>query len=187
MKKQTALALVFGFLLLSAPRLVFGDPIQGNLCMTGYMAADSYDLNALTFFSPFDLALTNDAQGDYASAFPEFSGQNLLMGRIYRDTPDLCQWEFGNNDTTVYQFQFTSFDTLIVNGDEFYASGSGIAEITGFDDTLASWVISGSRDRIGLKSHAAFTASGVSVPEGSQTAVLFITGLAFLVACRRLK
>lgn len=185
MKKQKLKLFLLIFSLVFLHQQSFATTIDGSLFMSGYMAADSSDLNCLNFFSPFDLALTNHAEGDYGSAFPTYAGRNLLMGRIYKNEPTQSEWDFGDDALITYKFLFTSFDVLTVNGNSFYASGSGIASITGFDDTLASWVITGSQDRIALKSSATFTANGIPVPEYGQTFLLTVLGIAILTGIKR--
>ena len=93
------------------------------------------------------------------------------------------EWVFTYGGDT-YSFDLTAltFASVTKSGSlsQMLLQGSGVAHITGFDDTIAVWTLSGT-DGGGLKftaSSESTTATGVGVPDGGLTVALL--GFAFV-------
>jgi hypothetical protein len=100
--------------------------------------------------------------------------------------PVVPEWKF-TFAGKIYSFDLTSLDNgLFVAGspNNFGMSGSGVAHITGFDDTVASWSLEGTGSGFNFK-FASESTTALGVPDGGATAMLLGVGLLGLGALRR--
>ncbi len=89
-------------------------------------------------------------------------------------------WSFSLNSTT-YSFDATSMNVTWVNANTLNIQGTGIAHITGFQDTVGTWTVTSTGSGTTF-TFGALTQSG-DVPDGGTTVLLLggaLSGLALL-------
>lgn len=85
-----------------------------------------------------------------------------------------------------YNFNATSINVLWTDGTHANLEGTGIAHITGYDDTEGSWTASAtSQGCLSFSFEALTPAPDGSVPDGGTTALLLGAGLTGLALLRR--
>ena len=111
---------------------------------------------------------TNTIFNDFA-----FIGDGAAATLIGTDSPI---WTFTIGATT-YSFDLLTLTDGHVDAGSMGFSGTGIAHITGFDDTPASFALEGAGTGFDFILSSSTTAT---IPEGGNTAVLFAFGLAVI-------
>ena len=142
---------------------------------------DGFDWTNATQFRAFDL-LWSAPTGDYTASL--FSPANEL--NIYRSDDHIAQfWNTGNVSKTA-RFDITSI-AFTITSNSFLAQGNGIAYLTGFDPTIATWQITASPTGFYplYFERASFTASGVAVSDDVTTAEALDLALGALFWLRR--
>jgi len=153
-------------------------PIDGTITfLLTSVTATQGDPNIITFGS----ATTLFANGDY-SVFPtpvtfqsiSFSGS----GDSATLTAPITLWEFTQGSKT-YSFDLLSLDVASITSGSLALSGSGIAGISGMDDTVATFAMSStSSGSVFEIVFGSTSASGTAVPDGGTTVALL--GFAFV-------
>ena len=107
-----------------------------------------------------------------------FIGDGTAATLIGTDSPI---WTFTLGATT-YSFDLLALTTGHVDAGSMGFSGTGIAHITGFADTPASFALEGSGTGFNFQLSSSTTAA---TPEGGTTAVMFAFGLALVGIVRQ--
>src|ERR1700724_2055178 len=161
-------------------------PITGSIQFLGSATASgpSGPPDTIHFVDPWhSLAAT----GRYASVHPgtnatfndfTFIGDGAAATLIGTDSPI---WTFTLGATT-YSFDLLALTTGHVDAGSMGFSGTGIAHITGFADTPASFALEGSGTGFNFQLSSSTTAA---TPEGGTTAVMFAFGLALVGIVRQ--
>ena len=164
-------------------------PINGVVSFGGYLVAREggvgQDWTNATQFG-WILADWEQHTGDFSGVW--FQGSAITRDLRITDTAPFAYWSMGTEGGAIAQFEVTSI-TFDIAPNSFGVHGDGVAFLTGFDPTYASWQIGGqpfSVPELGLYSAGAtFTASGVAVPDAGVTASLLVFSLGALVLGRR--
>ena len=168
--KQATGVLLAGILMLSSSLTAVATPINGAVVLTGEFSSvgtgDGFDWTNATQFHAFDL-LWSGATGDYTGF--AFSPANEL--NVYRSDDHIAQfWSTGNGSENA-SFDITSI-AFTITSNSFLAQGTGIAYLSGFDPTIATWQITASPTAFYplYFQRASFIASGVPVSDDVTTA-----------------
>ena len=107
-----------------------------------------------------------------------FIGDGTAATLIGTDSPI---WTF-TLGATVYSFDLLALTDGHVDADSMSFSGTGIAHITGFEDTPASFALEGDGTGFNFQLSSSTTAA---TPEGGTAVVMFAFGLAFVGIVKR--
>ena len=164
---------------------VRANPINGKIQFTGSGTTDVPIPNATEFTSFFNVAVASGTQtGDYVGT----DGTSVTMPGFIFD-PDLSpdpvtQWSF-TKDSITYSFDLYSPLTVDqgiggANLPYLTLSGTGIAHITGYDETPGDWILTTQGSSATL-AFSAFT----TVPDGGLTLALLGCALMGVEGLRR--
>jgi len=149
-------------------------PIKGAISFSGTAVTDNeLNLNLATEYTAFNnVTIAGAGTGDY-DAINVLSGIAVTVTPFVFDPitlPGSTLWTFDYAGKT-YSFEATSLAILSRTKNSLTISGSGMASITGLDDTTGNWIFTSNR----AEDTASFSAStGVkSVPE---PATMFLLG-----------
>jgi hypothetical protein len=159
-------------------------PITGAIGFTGSASYNSTSLATATAFTGFNAAVLGGSQsGSYASV-PALTASSWTPF-VFTTSSVTPLWTFAIG-STLYSFDATSVtvdyqDALYLN-----LRGSGVARITGLDDTVGTWSITS----VGGTSTFTFGAESVSegsasVPDGGTSAAMLGLALAGLARFRK--
>jgi hypothetical protein len=159
-------------------------PINGAISFSGTSLTDKEDLSVATAFTGFSNVVVSTTGGteDYADVE---SGQAVTFNHFVflpaQDPNPIVLWSFvddGNN----YSFDATGITVNSSSSHTLALRGTGIAHITGFDDTPGNWYFSA--NRAGGTASFSTSAEVNSVPEPASM-LLFGTGLLGIGYARR--
>ncbi len=145
------------------------------------------------FFNPaFSVnSSVNSGTGDYSgtvgsqvSFIPINLACNRFMGCFYTLQPDLPLWSFPSGGKT-YSFDLLHFRSLTFSSSVLNFQGSGIAHITGFEDTKATFSLHGTGSGFTYTFLQGNTV--VSVPDNGSAFWLLGIALVAIEGARRLK
>jgi hypothetical protein len=163
------------------------NPITGSIGFGGYgVTINSTDLATASSFA-IATPRVNSTTGDY-SAVPALDTAITFNGFVF--SPPVSSitplWTF-DVGSTVYSFDATSVSsTWNPTLDSWEIGGSGIAMITGFDDTVGTWNVNLSETGDSFVFDS--SAGAVGVPDGGSSAMLLGGGLLGLgVTSRRFR
>ena len=145
-------------------------PINGSIGFSGAFTTDNADFSLATAFTSFsDVRTVGISDGTYA-AVPSNTAPVTFSAFSFAAPSITPLWTFVHLGIT-YSFDAT---TVIVDktSSTITAQGSGIAKVTGFDNTVGIWIITANKAGTNLS----FSAS-TSVPDGGTTALLLGAGL----------
>ena len=150
-----------GFMTLSAGATM----ITGAISFSGTAVFDDSDnLNLATQFTDFSNAVvsTTGGEGDYSSVL---SGTPVIFNEFGFRAPNVTAtpftlWSF-NSGLNAFSFNATSIVLSFSDIGTITLKGNGIANITGFDNTPATWNLSANR----AGGTASFSSSAETVPE----------------------
>lgn len=175
--------------------------INGTITFSGTLTAQILSggtIDGINWGPPANKVSTKD--GDYSSvlkgtsvSFTNFQWNSSTLAITTPSTTPFVEWTFTIGSTT-YDF---ILDTPLTTGTitktkvgrtnvwSVNVLGSGTAQITGFEDTVGVFTVSGT----GNAAHLSFDASGIAagdpVPDGGPTVMLLGAGLTALGLVRR--
>lgn len=149
------------------------DMISGSVSFSGGYQTDTANLgtaNAFTSFAGVKVTDTGAGTNDFA---PLVAGTTLTMPGFQFDpfTPPKNLWTATVGGTT-FSFDMTTLEIYTQDSTQLTLRGTGVAKITGFDDTIGSWILTANE----LGQTLSFSASTSTVPEPA-TMLLFGSGL----------
>jgi hypothetical protein len=160
--------------------------IQGEIIFAGTYATDNSNLALATKFTSFSNVQTiGTSSGSYAGVPANFSPvtyNTFTFDPVAASLPIVPLWTLtvGSGPTAVtYSFDLTSLTIDTRSSTGIHLVGSGIAHVTGYEDTPGNWDLS-----IGTVGRFHFSA-GTEVPDGGVTAILMGTGLLAVGLLRR--
>jgi len=160
-------------------------PITGNISFSGTSSTDNTDFTLATEFTSFSNVIVSTTGGN-GSYTPDISGQSVTM-TTFTFSPSLSPsplvplWQFTHGGKT-YSFNATSLTISSSISDSITMGGTGMAYITGFDATPATWVLSANNSGMTQSFSMSTGVSSVPVPAAI---LLFGPGLVGLAAMRR--
>jgi hypothetical protein len=159
--------------------------ITGDISFSGSTSFDNVNLNYATRITSFSNSVVSAAggTGDYASVTGGTNAAFTTFGfRSPNETTGTFQLWTLTDGTYTYSLYATSIVVSFSNSSNIVIEGSGIAYITGYDDTPGTWSISANSAGI----TASFSSSATAVPEPA-TILLFGLGIAGLAIFGRRK
>jgi hypothetical protein len=149
--------------------------ITGDISFSGSTRFDNGNLNNATQFTSFSNTVVSDTGGTgaYASVAGGTNAAFTTFGfRSPNETTGTFQLWTLTDGTYTYSLYATSIVVSFSNSSNIVIEGSGIAYITGYDDTPGTWSISANSAGI----TASFSSSVTAVPEPA-TILLFGLGI----------
>lgn len=175
-------SLLAGLLVLGGAGAAQAVAINGSIGFAGVPVTDTGDLLNATAFTSFANVTVESEDGDYAGTV----GTSVTFNPFTFDpglapSPVAPQWTFTIGPVT-YSFDLEDVAVIAQTSSTLALEGSGIAKITGFDDTPGDWTLSANRS--GLSFSFSSTASTV-VPDGGSAVALLGLGLGLVGIARK--
>lgn len=128
----------------------------------------------------FGVAPTGNFAGTGGAAVT-FKASGFTFSPSLSPSPVVPLWTFTVGGTT-YSFDLTSVVSSVGVGPSLNLAGTGVAHITGFDDTVATWTFSttGANPPV-----FGFVAGTTAAPDGGTTAMFLGAGLTGLALLKR--
>jgi hypothetical protein len=191
MKTKPILALAVGTVLITAlTGSVQAVPIAGVISFSGSASTDNSNLATATKFLTFGTVTVGQEaglSGDYAGTAGEaVTFTPFTFDPVGASLPVAPLWTFMSGGNT-YSFTLESLNVDFVSPDFLSLSGFGTASITGKDDTVGLFLLSGQtfsgEANFTFSASAEVPAPGTNVPDGGTTALLLgfsVLGFGFL-------
>ena len=177
--------LVAGGAVLLMPLVTNAIPITGSIEFSGTATVDS-GITGFVGYSdansdPFSAPVVNSGTGSYLGV----AAGTAATWTPFTFAPPAASisplWDMTYNGVN-YSFAATTMTVLDASAADVKIVGTGIAHITGFDDTVGTWEVDASNPQGGLT--FSFGAS-TSVPDGGTTVLMLGAGLSLVAMLRR--
>jgi len=174
--------------------------INGNITFNGTLTAQILSGGTINGINWGPGSKVATADGDYSSVpigtsttFTKFQWNSSTLAVTTPSITPFVEWTFTNGSTT-YDF---ILDAPLATGNITHVKvgktnvwsvdvvGTGTAQITGFEDTIGVFTVSGTGNAAHLSFNAWGTAAGDSVPEGGPTVTLIGIAMVSLEMLRR--
>lgn len=158
------------------------NPINGSIAFSGNPVFNSTPISGATAFTALNNVYVNPGQqtGDYSS-IPNFSTTTFTPFTFSPPAGSVVPLWVVTVGVITYSFEATSmissFDSVL---NIWNIGGSGIASITGYDNTVGTWNLAA-----GNQGGSFFFGSATTVPDGGMTVMLLGTALSGLALLRR--
>lgn len=180
MKTKSTLALAVGAVLITAlTGSVQAVPIAGVISFSGSASADNSNLETATEFLTFGTVTVGQEaglSGDYAGTAEEnVTFTPFTFDPVGASLPIAPLWTY-TVDGITYSFTLESLNVDFVSPDFLNLSGIGTASITGKEDTVGLFLLSGQtfsgEANFTFSASAEVPAPRTNVPDGGATALL---------------
>jgi hypothetical protein len=116
---------------------------QGNISFAGNCLFDNNNLSIATQFTSFNNVVVTAVDGAYSGITTGSSGPSVTYTPfVFRPVPGLplALWSFVSGGKT-YSFDATTMSVAFSNKGTLVVEGSGLAKITGFDNSPGDWSV----------------------------------------------
>lgn len=166
---------------------VQGNQITGQVNFTGVVSSDSGDLSLSTLLNSFNTVVVGVGSGSFAPTVGSGVGHGDLVfnpNSVSVATPINGLWSYTHAGKT-YSFDLQTL-AITPGGDSTHLGleGTGIAHVTGFSDTAATWSLAATSQGLATFTFAESTTVSL-VPDGTATSGLMAGGLCVLGLLRR--
>jgi hypothetical protein len=159
--------------------------ITGGVSMSGGYTTNTGNLNTATAFTSFTGVFLSSVSGSYTPV-PVGGGSPVVTMIPFSFNPFpgggvIPLWSFAYLGVT-YSFDLTALTSMMQPGDDTLTlKGHGILHISGFQDTVGSWLFTANQ----AGGTFSFSSSNAAVPDGGTTVALLGLGLAGVGVLRR--
>jgi|ERR1043166_780792 hypothetical protein len=157
-------------------------PVSGGISLAGGYTTDTGDVNTANAFTAFNNVLVTSRAGSYAAVpVGQAVTQNAFTFDPFPGAGVTPLWTFTIGPTT-YSFDLLTIQTPQQTGDNTLTlRGTGRLKITGFDNTLGSWLFTANQ----AGGTFSFSSSNAALPDGGTTIAMLGLALVGLGAIRR--
>lgn len=176
-------------LLLSITASVQAIPISGTIQFVGTATMNASQTAFVSFGDPFGGGLGPWVQaGSQTGAYAGVAAGTTAIWTPFTFNPPAASvtplWMIAIG-TTTYSFDATSMSVTHPNGSTVNISGTGVAHITGFGDTVGTWTVTATGSGVNF-TFGAFTGAGSGgVADGGTTVLLLGTALSGVALLRK--